>query len=1229
MLIAGLLVVTAVESEAAPFARTGGSYNMLLGGSIVLNGATSFTSPDTTSIVSYDWDIDGDGIFGDLTGAEPSLIHADFPMLAGVRTISLRVTDSIGATNVASTSLIVNPSHLAVHNRFHRSESSAAGPYHSPVYGTDGQTLYGTTQNGGKFDRGTIWRIHKNGTGFTVLHHCDPQAGGSYHPNGLILGNDGWLYGTSQSGGTGGHGTIWRIGTNGFSFTVLRDLVADSDGRASASAPVLGSDGRLYGTNGSGGSSDNGTVWRMNRDGSAFTVLRHFSSGTDGRSLQNSPVFGSDGKLYGTAHAGGASGGGTVWQMNADGSGFAVLRPFSGSEGQSTSVILGPDGKLYGQSGIANRIWRMNTDGTGFVVLRQFSVATEGSLISAGGGFVFGNDGWLYGRTNNGDTPAGTIWRMNTDGSGFSILRNMVAASDGRSMVSAPIFGTDGLLYGTAASGGANSVGTLWRMAANGSGFAVVRPFDYLSTGADPRGAPVLGNDGWMYGTTAAGGRTNQGVVWRMKEDGRQFSVLKHFDNIAAPSSPVQPRSAPVIGPDGRLYGTALGGGSGFNGVVWRMNVDGSNFVVLRSFSSSTGGAELVASPAFGNDGLIYGTARTGGAFDQGTVWRMSADGNGFTVIAHFSSIFPGIWPEAAPVFGPDGRLYGTCSSGGSNNGGTLWRVNPDGSAFTVLRHFQSAMDGSRPVGSPLFGPDGRLYGTCSLGALNNLGSVWQINPDGSGFNVLRTFGGSPAIGGPKGSLVFGSDGALYFTHSSDGTNGDGALWRYQIGSFSQIGFGFLFSVTGAGPQGGAAPGSNGRILTSASRGGISGQNNGTIIVWSNQPPIASFTATPNPATVGTSVTFDASASNDREGYPQVYDWVFGDGVSAVVSNNPITTHTYATPGLFTASLEVTDLVGATSSVVTVNISVTTANQAPVAHSQSLGAAEDTALAVTLTGSDPDSNPLTYAVVSSPAHGTLAGVAPALTYTPAANYFGPDSFTFKVNDGTTDSALATVSLNVTPVNDAPALASPGNHTVDELALLSFTLAATDVDTADTLSYSISAGNLAGMNLVASTGAFSWTPTAQQGPGSYSVTFRVTDSGGLFDEKTIALAVNEPVVAGPTDVTAQLQITVTGFRLNRATGRYAQTITVRNVGGSPIAGPVSLVFDHVPAQATLAGATGVTSAASPLGSPFVDLAVGADGVLTPGESVVTTVEFGNPSNQAITYTSRVLAGSGIR
>ncbi|MHC4568481.1 MAG: ParA family protein, partial [Planctomycetota bacterium] len=103
----------------------------------------------------------------------------------------------------------------------------------------------------------------------------------------------------------------------------------------------------------------------------------------------------------------------------------------------------------------------------------------------------------------------------------------------------------------------------------------------------------------------------------------------------------------------------------------------------------------------------------------------------------------------------------------------------------------------------------------------------------------------------------------------------------------------------------------------------------------------------------------------------------------------------------------------------TVSILVTGADDAPVATDDSVTGKEDSELAITLTGSDPDGDALSYAVLRNPAHGTLSGTAPNLIYTPNPNFSWLDSFTFRANDGTADSAPATIRISVTPVNDPP------------------------------------------------------------------------------------------------------------------------------------------------------------------------------------------------------------------
>jgi len=195
------------------------------------------------------------------------------------------------------------------------------------------------------------------------------------------------------------------------------------------------------------------------------------------------------------------------------------------------------------------------------------------------------------------------------------------------------------------------------------------------------------------------------------------------------------------------------------------------------------------------------------------------------------------------------------------------------------------------------------------------------------------------------------------------------------------------------------------------------------------------------------------------------------------------------------------------------------ANQPPVANNQSVTTDEDTAVAVTLTGSDPESSPLTFTVTVQPQHGTLSGTAPALTYTPAANWNGSDSFAFKVNDGQLGSADATVSITVTPVNDAPVAASATVAGTED-TVLAITLAGSDVENS-ALTYAVVSQPTHG-TLSGTAPALTYAPEANW---SGTDTFRFKVNDGELDSAeavvTVEIApVNDlPVAVVVADVTA--------------------------------------------------------------------------------------------------------------
>src|SRR6266568_3972582 len=139
-------------------------------------------------------------------------------------------------------------------------------------------TLYGTAGLGGSSDGGTVFAINTDGTGFSTLHSFAGRSDGANPLGGLILSNN-VLYGTADGGGSGSNGTVFKVNTDGTGFTTLHSFAGPDDG-ANPEAGLILLCNTLYGTAAGGGSSGNGTVFAVNTDGTGFTNLHSFTAGS-------------------------------------------------------------------------------------------------------------------------------------------------------------------------------------------------------------------------------------------------------------------------------------------------------------------------------------------------------------------------------------------------------------------------------------------------------------------------------------------------------------------------------------------------------------------------------------------------------------------------------------------------------------------------------------------------------------------------------------------------------------------------------------------------------------------------------------------------------------------------------------------------------------------------------------------------------------------------------------
>ncbi len=193
------------------------------------------------------------------------------------------------------------------------------------------------------------------------------------------------------------------------------------------------------------------------------------------------------------------------------------------------------------------------------------------------------------------------------------------------------------------------------------------------------------------------------------------------------------------------------------------------------------------------------------------------------------------------------------------------------------------------------------------------------------------------------------------------------------------------------------------------------------------------------------------------------------------------------------------------SNIATVSITVTNINDAPIANDQSVTVDEDSNNnVITLNGSDIEGDTLTYTVETAPANGTLGGTVPNLSYTPNTNYTGTDSFTFSINDGTTNSNTATISITIDNINDAPTAIAQTISVDEDSNNNVITLSGSDIE-GDTLTYTIETAPANG-TLSGTAPNLSYTPNANYS-GSDSFTFSVSDGTATSNTATISITID--------------------------------------------------------------------------------------------------------------------------
>ncbi|MBK8550954.1 MAG: hypothetical protein IPL53_07800 [Ignavibacteria bacterium] len=296
--------------------------------------------------------------------------------------------------------------------------------------------------------------------------------------------------------------------------------------------------------------------------------------------------------------------------------------------------------------------------------------------------------------------------------------------------------------------------------------------------GDTPKGTLTLVND-VLYGFTSAGGANNKGVILRIDNTGNNFSVMYNFTDGEQNGLGNEPHHDAMFYYDNVLYGVACYGGKDNNGVIFKINPDGTGYSPVHIFTGGTDDGAHPRSCVIVKDNVFYGATPEGGKEGRGVIYKMNPDGSGFKVLYSFAKS-SGHNPHCRLVLGSDGQtVYGMTKSGGTGGVGVVFGFNITNSAYSVVHNFQKGNDNSyTPEHGFITRNNNTLYGLTHYGGANDKGTIFSVNEDSSGYRILHPFGSDPGDGySPYGSLQL-SNSFLYGTTQEGGKNNRGTIFK-------------------------------------------------------------------------------------------------------------------------------------------------------------------------------------------------------------------------------------------------------------------------------------------------------------------------------------------------------------------------------------------------------------------------------------------------------------------
>lgn len=684
--------------------------------------------------------------------------------------------------------------------------------------------LWGMTSGGGENSMGCIFKVDENGENAQVIYSFGDNFMRLPKYSFFCEATNGKLYGMTKMGGNQNFGVLFEFDP----FTSTFQKIIDFNGVANGSNPegslVQGSNGNLYGMTSQGGIYSKGVLFEYNLSTSTYSKKIDFDESFSGSNPSGTLIQASNGKLYGMTAQGGNNAMGVLFEFDPVTSSYVKKIDFDGityGANPHGSLIQASNGKLYGMTsngGDYNKgvMFEFDPSTSNFIKKIDFNGTSIGQ--NPHGSLVEVSNGNLYGMTfRGGNNDEGVIFEYNLSTSSYIKKLDFDNNSNGSNPESTLIQASNGKLYGMTGLGGNNSKGVLFEYDPSTSICTKKFDFDGVTNGQFPSGSLMQASNGKLYGMVSEGGCNGVGIMFEFDPITSIFTKKIDFSSY---SNGRDPRGSLLHSTNDKLYGLCSKGGGYDFGVLFEY--DPINYTYTAKFNfEGTNGKVPYGSLCQASNGKLYGMTNLGGINNMGVLFEYDISTSTFTKKIDFMGVTNGSNPFGSLFEASNGKLYGMTFSGGSNNMGILFEYDPNTSVFTKKIDFNST-NGRNPEGSLIEANNGKLYGLTYWGGNYGLGVLFEYDPNTSTYVKKHNFAGPSNGSYPLGSLIQATNGKLYGMTYWGGNYSLGVLFEYEL-STSTCSKKIDFNGTSNGGEslGSLLQASNGKLYGMTSTGGI------------------------------------------------------------------------------------------------------------------------------------------------------------------------------------------------------------------------------------------------------------------------------------------------------------------------------------------------------------------------------------------------------------------------